>query len=152
MTNKEYVLETMKRSGKLTAQAVQEKSETMTGTQLNAEDMYIPDFKIAISKMNMLERKVGFVCKSSEGRVVRLLQRYDSSVYTEEPEAYASLWGFVWSTDPNKAKPFIAMSTSPYNIGDCCIENNKVYKSLIANNVYSPSAYPQGWEEVNTNG
>ncbi len=148
MTNKEYVLETLKRSGKATAQAVQSKAETMTGTELNAEDMYIPDFKSAVAKMNMLERPVGFVCKSTAGRVVKLLQRYDSTIYVEEPEAYASLWGFVWSTDPKKAKPFIAMSTSPYNIGDCCTENSKTYKSLISSNVYAPSAYPQGWEEV----
>ena len=97
----------------------------MTGTELNAEDMYIPDFKSAVAKMNMLERPVGFVCKSTAGRVVKLLQRYDSTIYAEEPETYASLWGFVWSTDPKKAKPFIAMSTSPYNIGDCCTENGK---------------------------
>lgn len=148
MTNKEYVLETLKRSGKATAQAVQSKAETMTGTELNAEDMYIPDFKIAVAKMNMLNRPVGFVCKSTAGRVVKLLQRYDSSAYTDEPEAYASLWGFVWSTDPKKAKPFIAMSTSPYNIGDCCTENGKTYKSRISSNVYAPSAYPKGWEEV----
>ena len=148
MTNREYVLETLKRSGKATAQAVQSKAETMTGTELNAEDMYIPDFKIAVAKMNMLNRPVGFVCKSTAGRVVKLLQRYDSSIYTDEPEAYASLWGFVWSTDPKKAKPFVAMSTSPYNVGDCCTENGKTYKSLKSSNVYAPSAYPQGWEEV----
>lgn len=148
MTNREYVLETLKRSGKATAQAVQSKAETMTGTELNAEDMYIPDFKIAVTKMNMLNRPVGFVCKSTAGRVVKLSQRYDSSIYTDEPEAYASLWGFVWSTDPKKAKPFVAMSTSPYNIGDCCTENGKIYKSLMPSNVYAPSAYPKGWEEV----
>ena len=148
MTNKEYVLETLKRSGKATAQAVQSKAETMTGTELNAEDMYIPDFKNAVAKMNMLERPVGFICKSTAGRVVKLLQRYDSSIYTDEPEAYASLWGFVWSTDPKKAKPFIAMSTSPYMIGDCCLEEGFVYRSKIDNNVWSPLSYPDGWELV----
>lgn len=148
MNSRDFVLETLKRSGKLTAQVVQEKSVNMTGTELNAEDMYIPDFKIAVTKKNMLERPIGFICKSSAGRVVKLLQRYDSSIYTEEPEAYASLWGFVWSTDPKKAKPFIAMSTSPYMTGDCCLENNEVYRSKIDNNVYAPSAYPQGWEKV----
>ena len=148
MTNKEYVLETFKRNGKLVAQNIQDKSANMTGTELNAEDMYIPDFKTAALNMNMLDRSIGFVCKTTAGRVVKLLQHYDSTIYTEEPENYPSLWGFVWSTDPLKAKPFIALSTSPYNLGDCCTENDKVYKSLIANNVYAPSEYPQGWEEV----
>lgn len=148
MTNKELVLETMKRSGKLVAQAVQEKSATMTGTELNAENAYIPDFKASVAKKNMLDRPVGFVCKSSAGRVVKLLQNYDSTIYTAEPEELPAQFGFVWSNDPRHAKPFVAISTSPYMLGNCCIENDKVYRSTIDNNVWSPSAYPQGWEEV----
>lgn len=148
MTNKEYVLETLKRSGKLAAQSVQEKASTMTGTELNAEDMYIPDFAKACEKMNMLNRPVGFVCKSSAGRVVKLLQVYDSTIYTAEPEELPAQWGFVWSDDPAKAKPFIALSTSPYMKGNCCSEEDEVFRSLIDNNVHAPSAYPAGWEQV----
>ena len=40
-------------------------------------------------------------------------------------------------------------STNPYMIGDKVKFEGKVYQSLIDNNVWSPSAYPQGWEEVN---
>ena len=138
----------MKRSGKLAAISVQEKAADMTGTELNAEDMYIPDFKAAVANKNMLERKAGFVCKSSAGRVVKLLQPYDSSIYTQEPEELPAQYGFVWSNDPAKAKPFIALSTSPYMKGNCCSENGGVYRSTIDNNVFAPSAYPQGWEKV----
>lgn len=148
MTNKELVLETMKRSGKLVAQSVQARSSEMTGTELNTESNYIPHFTAACGKMNMLNRPVGFVCKSSAGRIVKLLQVYDSSIYTQEPEELPAQWGFVWSDDPAHALPFVAISTSPYMKGNCCTENGQVYKSLIDNNVYSPSAYPQGWAVV----
>lgn len=148
MTNREYVLETLKRSGKLAAQNVQSKAETMTGTELNAEDMYIPDFKAAVARMNMLERPVGFVCKSSAGRVVKLLQNYDSTIYTQEPEELPAQFGFVWSRDPAKANPFVAISTSPYMIGECCTENGSVYRSKMDNNVWSPLSYADGWELV----
>lgn len=148
MTNRELVLETLKRSGKLIAQSVQTRSAEMTGTELNAEHSYIPDFKVACEKMNMLNRPVGFVCKSSAGRVVKLLQVYDSTIYTQEPEDLPAQWGFVWSDDPAHAKPFVAISTSPYMKGNCCIENNDTFRSLIDNNVHAPSAYPQGWEQV----
>ena len=148
MTNRELVLETLKRSGKLIAQSVQTRSAEMTGTELNAEHSYIPDFKVACEKMNMLNRPVGFVCKSSAGRVVKLLQVYDSTIYTQEPEELPAQWGFVWSDDPAHAKPFVAISTSPYMKGNCCIENDEVFRSLIDNNVHAPSAYPQGWEKV----
>ena len=67
MTNSELILETLKRSGKLIALTVQEKAKDMSGTELNAEKDYIPDFTAAVAKMNMLERPVGFVCKSSAG-------------------------------------------------------------------------------------
>lgn len=40
-------------------------------------------------------------------------------------------------------------STNPYMKGDKVRFEGKVYQSLIDNNVWSPAAYPQGWEEVN---
>ena len=142
------MMETIKHMARLAAQAVQEQAETMTGTELNAEDRFIPDFQTACEKENMLNRPVGFVCKSTAGRVVKLLQKYDSTIYTAEPEELPAQWGFVWSNDPEKAKPFIALSTSPYMKGNCCTEDGAVYRSTIDNNVWSPSTYPQGWEKV----
>ena len=35
-----------------------------------------------------------------------------------------------------------------YNIGDIVDYNGTLYKSTINGNVYSPEAYPQGWELV----
>ena len=140
--------EAMFEKGKADAADLQSRSSEMDGTALYAEEEKIPDFQAAKAKMNMLQRPIGFVCRSTAGRVVRLLQVYDSNIYTQEPEELPAQWGFVWSTDPDKALPFIALSTSPYNIGDCCTENGTVYRSTIANNVWAPSAYPQGWTEV----
>ncbi len=148
MMSKEECLEKMREKGAQNAQQVQEQAESMTGTELNGKKEALPDFRAAAEKMNMLERKVGFVCKSTAGRVVRMLQKYDSSIYTAEPEDLPAQWGFVWSDDPAHALPFIALSTSPYNEGNCCTENGVVYRSKINNNVWAPSAYPQGWEKV----
>ena len=39
-------------------------------------------------------------------------------------------------------------STNPYMKGDKVRFEGKIYQSLIDNNVWSPAAYPQGWEEV----
>ena len=124
----------------------------MTGTELNAEAEYIPEVLKAREKQNMLTRKAGmtdgFVCRSSAGRVVRLIQNYDSSVYTDEPERLPAQWGFVWSDDPAHAKPFVALATSPYQKGNCCMENGSVFRSLIDNNVFAPSDYPAGWAKI----
>lgn len=148
MTSKEFVIDSMRKWGKTAAEALQLKASELTGTELNAEGTYIPDFRAACLHRNMKDRKAGYVCKSSAGRVVRLLQPYDSSIYTAEPEELPSLWGFVWSDNPAHALPFVAISTSPYMHGNCCTENGKVYRSLNDNNVHAPSAWPAGWEAV----
>ena len=140
--------EAMFEKGKTDAADLQSRSSSMDGTALYAEEEKIPDFQVAKASKNMLQRKVGFVCLSSAKRVVKLLQVYDSNIYTQEPEDLPAQWGFVWSTDPQKALPFIEIATSPYNIGDCCTENGIVYRSTMDNNTWAPSAYPQGWEQV----
>lgn len=130
------------------AKVVQSNADSMTGTELNAADDRIPRFAAAVAAKNMLDRPIGFVCKSSAGRVVRLLQVYDSTIYTQEPEDLPAQWGFKWSTDPAKALPFVAISTSPYMTGDCCSVDGVGYRSLMDNNVWNPVDYPSGWEEV----
>lgn len=134
--------------GRANALKLQKEAPGMTGTALYAADKDIPTFSASVANSNMLERAAGFVCLSPSGRVVRLVQPYDSTIYTQEPEDLPAQWGFAWSTDPAKALPFIALATSPYSKGDCCTENGKVWRSTIDNNVWSPAAYPQGWEEV----
>lgn len=135
-------------AGLADASALQASADDMTGTALYAARERIPSFAVAVAKQNMLTRKVGFVCRSSAGRVVRLLQPYDSTIYTAEPEKLDAQWGFKWSTDPAHALPYIALATSPYSTGEVCTEDGKVYRSTIDRNVWSPSEYPQGWEEV----
>lgn len=146
--DKEFVLQTMRDTGLSQAQRIQAGAPDMTGTELYAEEQYIPDFQAAAALHNMLERKAGFVCRSTAGQLVKLLQPYDSTIYTQEPEELEAQWGFYWSTDPAKALPFVALATSPYGVGDCCTEDGHVYRSTMANNVFAPSDYPQGWEDL----
>lgn len=120
----------------------------MTGTELYAEAERVPDFAAACANQNMLTRKVGFVCRSSAGRMVKLVQPYDSTIFTAEPEELGAQWGFQWSTNPADALEFVALSTSPYNEGEVCTEGGTVYRSTMAGNTWAPSEYPQGWEVV----
>lgn len=149
MTNKEKVLQRERERGRLAALSVQELSANMTGTELNAEDDKIPLFSESIKVKNMLERPIGFVCRSEAGRVVKLLQPYDSTIFTAEPEELPAQFGFVWSTDPAKAQPFIALSTSPYNIGECCLNaKGEPKRSNLNGNIWSPDETPQFWDDI----
>lgn len=161
-SDKEFVLQTMKEAGLARAQDLQEKSPGMTGTELYAAEDYIPDFQAARAAKNMLERKAGFVCRSTAGRVVRLLQPYDSNTYPQEPEELPAQWGFVWSTDPAKARPFIALSTSPYMKEACAtypVDTSTglpdpdgtvihVFRSGQDNNVWAPGSVGVQWEDL----
>lgn len=138
----------MYEKGRMDALGFQARSADMSGTEMYAEKKLIPSFTEAVKVMNMLQRPIGFICKSSAGRVVRLIQPYDSSIYTQEPEELPAQFGFKWSTDPKEALPFIALSTSPYNTDECCTENGNTYRSKQDSNVWAPSVYPQGWEQV----
>lgn len=142
------VFDLLARYGKTVAKDLQEKAPQMTGTELNGDKAFIPSFVVAKEKKNMLTRPAGFVCKSSAGRVVRLLQPYDSDIYTAEPEELPAQWGFVWSDDPAHALPFVALATSPYMIGNVCAFDGQIYASTIDNNVHSPGDYPAGWAMV----
>lgn len=151
MTSKERVLQRERDRGRMAAQAVQEAALTMTGTELNAVDDRIPRFTEAVKHTNMLDRKAGqedgFVCRSSAGRVVRLIQNYNSDVFTGEPEELPAQFRCVWSHDPTKAQPFIASSTSYYNTGDCCLNRaGQPVRSKIDVNTFDPDVSPEFWE------
>lgn len=148
--NKEQMLAAVAAAGLKDATTLQHNASSMTGTELNAASDRIPAFAAAVAKTNMLNRTAGFVCISSAGRVVKLLQPYDSTVYTQEPEELPAQWGFQWSTDPKKALPFIALSTSPYGKDDCCTHNGHVWRSGQSNNVWAPGTVGVSWTDLGT--
>ena len=68
MSNQIY-FDAMKAKGLADAADLQERSSSLDGTALYAEEDKIPDFAEALKARNMLERKAGqkdgFVCRSS---------------------------------------------------------------------------------------
>lgn len=144
----------MRSQGRADAQDIQTRSPDMDGTALYAEEQKIPDFQAAKAKANMSTRKAGekdgFVCRSTAGRVVRLIQSYNSDTYPQEPEELGAQWRFVWSTDPQKALPFISLATSPYAAGDCCTYEGHVWRSGQDTNTWAPGTVGVQWEDLGT--
>ena len=65
------------------------------------------------------------------------------------PDAAASLYKAIGITEygyPTWVQPL--GSTDAYNKGDIVSYNGKLYRSTIDGNVWSPEAYPAGWESV----
>lgn len=145
MQNKQFYLNAVREQGLADAKALQTRAAELTGTEVYVEQSAVPDFD---PEKQYLNYKAGFICRSPSGRMVRLVQPYDSTIYTQTPEELPAQWGFYWSKNPEDALPFVAISTSPYMTGDCCTENGVVYRSTIDNNSLPPGEYPQGWQSV----
>ena len=147
MNAKEYVLNKMREVGLNSATLFQQQAWGMDGTQIIDREDSIPDFNPDIHQY--ADWTIG-QCVRDNGQVWQLIQPYDSSVYKDRPENMRAQWGLCHTTNPEKAKPYVVpLGTSGmYMEGECCVENSKVYKSKIDNNVWTPSGYPTGWEEV----
>ena len=85
--------------------------------------------------------------------------RYDSILYkclqqhtSQEgwtPIAAASLWAKVLIPDPQVIPDWEQpSSTNPYMRGDRIRFEGHIYESAIDNNVWSPAAYPAGWQLI----
>ena len=66
------------------------------------------------------------------------------------PIAAPSLWAKVLIPDENVIPEWEQPdSTNPYMTGDKVMFEGNVYESTIDNNIWSPSAYPGGWRQIN---
>lgn len=136
----------MYEEGRRQALALQEAASGMTGTEIIDQEMNIPAFD---PQKNYSAWPVGSPV-SDEGQVWTLIQPHNAAHYVGRPSSLRSLWGLAHTTDPAKAKQFVAPygTSGLYMAGECCTENGSTYRSKQDNNPYAPSEYPQWWEEV----
>lgn len=80
-------------------------------------------------------------------------QDHDTTTYpdiTPDGTAWRTFWIPFHGTTPETAQAWIAPSGAhdAYNQGDIVNYNGDLYESLIDGNVWSPEAYPAGWQAV----
>lgn len=71
----------------------------------------------------------------------------ESWIPTESPSLFAKVLIPDEDTIPDWEQPD---STNGYSKGDKVKYKDKVYESLIDNNIWAPDAYPAGWQEITT--
>ena len=65
------------------------------------------------------------------------------------PTAAPSLWAKVLIPDENEIPEWEQPdSTNAYQVGDKVMFEGHIYESVIPNNIWSPSAYPAGWQLI----
>ena len=147
MESKEFVLNKMKEIGLNSAIEFQKEAPNLNGTEIIDKENSVPDFNPDIHQyLNQTKGE----CVRDNGQVWQLLQPYNSNTYKEHPENLRTQWSLCHTKDPLKAKPYMAPlgQSGMYMTGECCIENNKIYRSKIDNNVWTPSGYPPAWAQV----
>ena len=84
-----------------------------------------------------------------EGVLYKVIQAH-VSLPTWTPDIAASLFAKILiNPDGDGPDPWEQPdSTNPYMIGDRVRYEGHIYESLIDYNIWSPSAYPQGWQLI----
>lgn len=83
-----------------------------------------------------------------DAQLYQVLQDHTSATQWK-PDATPSLYKAIGVTEegyPEWIQPLGA--SDAYNTGDIVSYNGTLYESIIDGNVWSPEAYPQGWEQV----
>lgn len=132
--------------GRRQALALQERAPGMTGTEVIAEETNVPAWDPA---KDYTRWAAGYPV-ADDGQVWLLLQPHNAAHYPGRPADLRALWGLAHTTDPAKAKPWVAPygTSGLYMAGECCTDNGDAFRSIIDNNAHAPSAYPAGWERV----
>lgn len=146
MTSKERVLQRERDRGRMAAKELQTRAPEMTGTEIIAEEGKVPAFD---PKKDYTGWLPGWPV-ADEGQMWVLIKPHNAAHYPGRPSTLRAMWGLAHTTDPAKAKPFVAPygTSGLYMKGECCTENGGTHRSKVDNNPYSPSEYPDNWEEV----
>ena len=138
--SEKFVYESLKRVGTIIAKELQSRVSTMSATEVIEEEDYLPMFNPAKQYLN---KTAGYCCKDETGHRWKLIQPYDSTIYTDTPENLPAQWGILYSKNYMKADTVVISSTSPYSKGDVCIDAidgvNYIWQSAIDNNTWKPS-------------
>ena len=138
--------EAMRIFAKQNAQHLKEQGESMSGTEIIDQELFVPEWKPANYQT------VGAPVKFA-GQVYKVLQAHDSSQTPDwTPAATPALWSICHTTDPAKAKPWLEPqgTSGMYYKGECYrADDGIVYRQIYdGGNGYDTAARPDRWETV----
>lgn len=153
MTDMELVVQTLSELGRLKAESIRTKAvnKEIDDTELIDNEDFIPNWK----QMNYSNVAVGTPVRDpydETDQVYKLWQQHDATNQPDwHPAAAVSLWDIAHTKNPEKAKPYVAPQGTRglYQKDEVMIwTDEKVYRSTVDNNAYTPESYAQYWEVV----
>ena len=146
-------LDIIRRSGRADALDLRERAPSLTGTEVIAEESKVPAFDPAKDYTNW---PVGAPV-ADEDQVWILLIPHNAANYSGRPSTLRALWGLAHTTDPAKAKPWVASygTSGLYALNECCTYPYTDGTPHVFRNLYDGNEYPpltQGaeyrWEDL----
>lgn len=141
-------LDIIRRSGKADALDLRERAPSLTGTEVIAEESKVPAFDPAKDYTNW---PVGAPV-ADEDQVWILLIPHNAANYSGRPSTLRALWGLAHTTDPAKAKPWVASygTSGLYKLDEVCTYNGHIWRNLYNDNEYPPETLnaEDRWEDL----
>ena len=145
--SKALVLELLHDLGRREAAALRETASTLTGTEIIAQERAVPPWD---AQQDYTSWPKGAPV-TDEGQVWTLIQPHNAANYQGRPSTLRALWGLAHTTDPAKAKPWVAPqgTSGMYMKGECYLAaDGTVRRCLQDNCVWDADAMPSYWEVV----
>ena len=141
MNGREAVLNAIKAQGKRDAQNLQQKTSTLTDTQIIQQEMRIPFFDI---DKNYSDWEIGSVVKD-ENQVWQLIKKC-SGVFAARPSMQRIFWRPLHTKDAQAAKEWIEPTeNSPYMKDEVYTDGINIYKCLEDNTLNDATISPTSW-------
>lgn len=141
-------LDIIRRSGKADALDLRERAPSLTGTEVIAEESKVPAFDPNKDYTNWpVSAPV-----ADEDQVWILLIPHNAANYSGRPSTLRALWGLAHTTDPAKAKPWVASygTSGLYKLDEVCTYNGHIWRNLYNDNEYPPETLnaEDRWEDL----
>ena len=147
MTAKENVLSRERQRGRADALGLAARASGLDGTAIIAEEDHIPPWREnAVYTADM----VGWPLRDGE-QVYTLLQAHTPAHNPgSRPADLPAIYSRKHTTDPKRAKPWMALNgtSGMYMKEDCAVDAGHIWRSKMDNNVWRPTEYPEGWEDL----
>ena len=144
MMTKEQALIKMREKGAYDALKLQDRAVAgeVTQTEIIDQEIAVPAFDPEKDYTNWKSDSP----VTDEGQVWVLIQPHNAAHYEGRPSTLRALWGLTHTTNPLKAKPYVAPygTSGLYNSGECIMWNGKVYRCTAPYPTeYTPESYSQ---------
>lgn len=149
MTAKERVLTRERARGRADALDLASRASGLDGTAIIAEEDHIPAWsETAVYTADM----VGWPVRDGDQVYTILMAHTPANNPGSRPADLPAIYSRKHTTDSKRAKPWMAPNgtSGVYMTGDCAVDAGHIWRSNIDNNVWQPTAYPAGWEDLGT--